>query len=341
MNLSVGIVGLPNVGKSTLFNALLKKQQAFVANYPFTTIEPNIGVVPVPDERLSKIAEIEKSKNIVPAVVKFIDIAGLVKGAAQGEGLGNKFLAHIREVNAICQVVRHFKSTDVIHTSSNPDPKSDFEVVNTELILADLQTLEKSKSKDPKLNSVIEKLKIELNKEILAKDVNLSGEEKELIAQLQLLTAKPMFTVANVDEEDLEKDFGPNTIAVSAKIESELSQLSEEEQKDYLKTLGVEESGLERIIKKGYEVLNFISFLTGGEKEARAWTIEKGTNAQNAAGVIHTDFVKNFIKAEVITYADFVSINGWKNAREQGKTRFEGREYIIKDGDVVEFKIGS
>ena len=349
MNLSIGIVGLPNVGKSTLFNALLKKQQAFVANYPFATIEPNVGVVPVPDERLNKIAEIEKSKNIVPAVVKFIDIAGLVKGAAEGEGLGNKFLAHIREVNAICQVVRHFKSTDVIHTSATPDPKSDFEVVNAELILADIQTLEKSKS-PPKadrplaekmLKEVIEKLKVELNKGILAKDVSLLEEEREIVDQLQLLTMKPMFIAANVDEEDLKKDFGPNAIAVCAKTESELSELSEEEQKDYLKTLGVEESGLERIIKKGYEVLNLISFLTGGEKEARAWTIEKGTNAQGASGVIHTDFVKNFIKAEVITYEDFVSINGWKNAREQGKTRFEGRDYIIKDGDVVEFKIGS
>ncbi len=341
MNLSIGIVGLPNVGKSTLFNALLKKQQAFVANYPFATIEPNVGVIPVPDKRLDKIAEIEKSKNIVPAIVKFIDIAGIVKGAAQGEGLGNKFLAHIREVNAICQVVRHFKSTDVIHTSANPDPKSDFDTVSAELILADLQTLEKSKSKDPKLNSVIEKLKIELNKGILAKDVILTDEEKEILSQLQLLTAKPMFIVANVDEEDLKKDFGPNTIAVCAKVESELSELSEDEQKDYLSSLGIQESGLERIIKKGYEVLNLISFLTAGEKEARAWTIEKGTNAQAASGVIHTDFTKNFIKAEVINYEDFISVNGWKNAREQGKTRFEGRDYILKDGEVVEFKIGS
>ncbi|HKC14371.1 MAG TPA: redox-regulated ATPase YchF [Patescibacteria group bacterium] len=341
MNLSIGIVGLPNVGKSTLFNALLKKQQAFVANYPFATIEPNVGVIPVPDKRLDKIAQIESSKNVVPAVVKFIDIAGIVKGAAEGEGLGNKFLAHIREVNAICQVVRHFKSTDVIHVSSTPDPASDFEVISTELILADLQTLEKSKSKDPKLNVVVEKLKVELNKGVLAKDVALSDEEKEILSQLQLLTNKSMFIVANVDEEDLKKDFGPNTTAISAQIESELSMLSEEEQKDYLSSLGVEESGLERIIKKGYEVLNLISFLTAGEKEARAWTIEKGTDAQNAAGVIHTDFIKNFIKAEVIAYEDFVAVNGWKNAREQGKTRFEGRDYIIKDGEVVEFKIGN
>lgn len=341
MNLSIGIVGLPNVGKSTLFNALLKKQQAFVANYPFATIEPNVGVVPVPDERLNKIAEIEKSKNIVPAIVKFIDIAGLVKGAAQGEGLGNKFLAHIREVDAICQVVRHFKSTDVVHVSSVPDPKSDFEVVNSELILADLQTLEKSKSKDQKVNVLLEKLINELNKGKLASQVQLSGEEKEILKQLQLLTAKPMFVAANVDEEDLNKDFGENTIAVSAKVESELSQLSEEEQKDYLKTLGVQESGLERIIRKGYEILNLISFLTAGEKEARAWTIRAGSTALIASGVIHTDFMKNFIKAEVINYEEFVGSNGWKNAREQGKTRFEGRDYIVRDGDVIEFKIGS
>lgn len=341
MNLSIGIVGLPNVGKSTLFNALLKKQQAFVANYPFATIEPNVGVVPVPDGRLNKIAEIEKSKNIVPAIVKFIDIAGLVKGAAQGEGLGNKFLAHIREVDAVCHVVRHFKNTDVVRSDSSLDPVSDFEVVNAELILADLQTLEKSKSKDQKLNLIIEKLKTELNKGILAKDVPLPDEEKELVKELQLLTMKPVFIAANVDEEELKKDYGGNTIAVSAKVESELSILSEEEQKDYLNSIGVKESGLERIIKKGYEVLNLISFLTAGEKEARAWTIERGTKASDAAGVIHTDFSKKFIKAEVISYEDFVSLNGWKNAREQGKTRFEGRDYEMKDGDVVEFKIGS
>jgi len=339
--LEIGIVGLPNVGKSTLFNALLKKQQAFVANYPFATIEPNVGVVPVPDERLEKLAEIEKSEKIVPATVKFVDIAGLVKGAAEGEGLGNKFLSHVRETDSICQVVRYFKNTDVTHVHGSTNPQSDYEIVNAELILADLQTLEKSKSKDQKLNSIIEKLKSELNKGKLAKEVQFSDEERELIREFQLLTIKPMFVVANVDEEDLNKEFPKDTIAVSAKVESELSELSEDEQKEYLKTLGLKESGLERVIKKGYEVLNLISFLTAGEKEARAWTIEKGTKAIDAAGVIHTDFIKNFIKAEVISYEDFVNLNGWKKAREQGKTRFEGRDYIIKDGEVVEFKIGS
>ncbi len=341
MNLSIGIVGLPNVGKSTLFNALLKKQQAFVANYPFATIEPNIGVVPVPDKRLAKLSEIEKSEKIVPAIVKFVDIAGLVKGAAEGEGLGNKFLAHIREVDSICHVIRYFKDTEVVHVGGSPDPKSDFEVVKAELILADLQTLEKSKSKDQKLNAVIEKLKIELNSGKLASEIDLAEEDRELVKQLQLLTMKPFFSVANVDEEDLKREFDQTIIPVSAKVESQLSLLSEEEQKEYLNSLGLKESGLERVIKKGYEILDLISFLTAGEKEARAWTIKNGTNAQEAAGVIHTDFIKNFIKAEVISYEEFVNMNGWKNAREQGKTRFEGRDYIIKDGEVVEFKIGA
>lgn len=340
MNLSIGIVGLPNVGKSTLFNALLKKQQAFVANYPFATIEPNIGIVPVPDERLNKLAEIEKSEKIVPATVKFVDIAGLVKGAAEGQGLGNKFLAHVRECNAICQVVRHFSNKEVVHISETPNPQSDFEVVNTELILADLQTLEKSKSKDQKLNSVIEKLKIELNKGKMARDVQLTDEEKELTVQLQLLTMKPMFTVANADEDKLHEDYG-SAVSINAKLEAELASLSEDEQKEYLSSLGLKESGLERIIKKGYEILDLISFLTAGEKEARAWTIKRGTTAQDASGTIHTDFIKNFIKAEVVSYNDFVQIGGWRKARELGKTRFEGRDYIVKDGDVIEFKIGT
>lgn len=340
MNLSIGIVGLPNVGKSTLFNALLKKQQAFVANYPFATIEPNVGVVPVPDERLNKLAEIEKSEKVVPATVKFVDIAGLVKGAAEGQGLGNKFLAHVRECNAICHVVRHFSNKEVTHVSETSNPQSDYEIVNTELILADLQTLEKSKTKDQKLNSAIEKLKIELNKGKMARVVQLTDEEKGIIVQLQLLTMKPMFTVANVDEDKLHEDYG-SSVAINAKLEAELASLSEDEQKEYLNSLGLKESGLERIIKKGYEILDLISFLTAGEKEARAWTIKRGTTAQDASGTIHTDFIKNFIKAEVISYDDFIHSNGWKNAREFGKTRFEGREYIVKDGDVIEFKIGS
>lgn len=360
MNLSIGIVGLPNVGKSTLFNALLKKQTAFVANYPFATIEPNIGIVPVPDDRLLKLSEIIASEinpsaslrisppPVVSATVRFVDIAGLVKGAAEGEGLGNKFLSHIREVDAIFQVVRYFKTSDVHHVSGAPNPESDLQIINTELILTDIQTLEKQigpKKIATKEELVrwegVKKLKEGLNKGIFAKDVNLSDEEKLQTRELQLLTSKPMFIVANVDEEDLKKEFNGNTVAISAKIESELAQLTEDEQKDYLSELGLKESGLERIIKKGYEILNLISFLTAGEKEVRAWTIRRGDTALMASGAIHTDFMKKFIKAEVVSFNDFVENSGWKKARELGKTRFEGKTYVVKDGDVIEFKIGS
>ncbi len=360
MNLSIAIVGLPNVGKSTLFNALLKKQQAFVANYPFATIEPNIGIVPVPDIRLQKLAEITKEEEkmdnlppIKPAVVNFVDIAGLVKGAAVGEGLGNKFLSHIREADVICQVVRYFKDTNVVRSDSSTDAKNDFEVVNTELILADLQTLENQREpKNPSASSglnkedllrwaAVEKLKLALNEGKLAKDVALSVEEKEAAKSLQLLTMKPMFIVANVDENALKEKYEENTIPVCAKIEAELSELSKEEQEEYLKSLGLKKSGLENIIEKGYEMLGLISFLTAGEKEIRAWTIKKVTTAVDAAGVIHTDFSKKFIKAEVVSFDDFVLNNGWKGARASGKARLEGRDYIVKDGDVVEFKIGS
>jgi ribosome-binding ATPase len=355
MSLSIGIVGLPNVGKSTLFNALLKKQQAFVANYPFATIDPNVGIVPVPDERLNALAEITKEEHkmssnppILNATISFTDIAGLVKGASKGEGLGNKFLSHIRECDAIAQVVRYFKDGNIVRSDSSSDPKSDFEVVNAELILADLETLVKQQA--PKMNATkedlyrweaVKKLITGLNQVRLAREVELSDEELTAAKDLHLLTAKPMFTIANVDEEDLNSQFPSDTIPVCAKIESELSELSLDEQKDYLNELGVKESGLERVIKEGYKVLDLISFLTAGEKEVRAWTIKKGTNAQNSAGVIHTDFVKKFIKAEVVSFKDFVENNGWKGSREHGKTRFEGKEYIMKDGDVVEFKIGT
>jgi GTP-binding protein YchF len=333
----------------------LKKQTAFVANYPFATIEPNVGVVPVPDQRLIRLSEIEKAEHkmssfppILPATISFIDIAGLVKGAAEGEGLGNKFLSHIRECDAIVQVVRYFKDSNVVRSESSSDAKSDYEVVNTELILADLQTLDKQQ--EPKRNSskeegyrwsAIQKFITALNAGKLAREVQLSEEEAKEAKSLQLLTMKPMFTIANVDEDEVSKDFGSDTIAVCAKTESELSELSEDEQKDYLKTLGVEESGLERVIKEGYKILDLISFLTAGEKEVRAWTITRGTTAVNAAGVIHTDFIKGFIKAEVVHYDDFVENGGWKKVRELGKTRFEGRDYIMKDGDVVEFKINA
>ena len=355
MNLSIGIVGLPNVGKSTLFNALLKKQQAFVANYPFATIEPNIGIVPVPDERLNKLAEITKEEHkmqslppLIPATVSFVDIAGLVKGAAEGQGLGNKFLSYIREVDAIVQVVRHFKDSNVVRSDSSTDAKNDYEVVNAELILADLETLQKQQ--EPKKNvtkedlhrwSAVLKLRAELNQGKLAKDVSLTDEEKIAIKSLQLLTSKPMFAIANVDEEDLAKDFGDDVIAVCAKTESELAELTEQEQKDYLKSLGVESSGLERVIKEGYRILNLISYLTCGVKEVRAWTIHKGSTALISAGEIHTDFMKKFIKAEVVHYQDFTNNNGWRGSREHGKALLEGKDYVMQDGDVVEFKIGA
>lgn len=355
MQLSCGIIGLPNVGKSTLFNALLKKQAAFVANYPFATIEPNIGVVPVPDKRLVQLAQITQSEHkmstppsIIPATVSFIDIAGLVKGAAEGQGLGNKFLSHIREIDAIVHVVRYFKDKSVVRSLDSTDAKNDFEVVNAELILADLETL--SKQHEPKQNatkeewhrfSAVKKLKEALNQGKLAKEVELSDEEKIQARELHLITAKPVITVANVDEEDLNKDLGEGAIAISAKIESELAELSEDEQTQYLKELGVEHSGLERLIQKSYKILNLISFLTAGVKEVRAWTIRADSTALTASGEIHTDFMKKFIKAEVVSYQDFVEYNGWKGSREMGKARLEGKDYIVKDGDVVEFKIGS
>ncbi|MEK7497715.1 MAG: redox-regulated ATPase YchF [Patescibacteria group bacterium] len=323
MGLQIGIVGLPNVGKSTLFNALLKKQQAYVANFPFATIEPNVGIVPVPDERLQKLSEIYSSP-IIPATVEFVDIAGLIAGAHKGEGLGNKFLSHIRQVDAICHVVRVFKNADIIKEGSI-DAKSDFETVKTELDLADLEMTEKHEGK---------------------KNANVS--------ELPLFSKKPILIVLNVDEEDLKnaseleekysKELGvevEQVVAICAKTESELAELSPSEQKEYLSELGINSSGLERLIKKAFSTLGLITFLTAGEKEVRAWTINEGIDAVGAAGVIHTDFMKHFIKADVVKYSDFVEVGRWKIAREQGKVRSEGRDYIMQDGDVVEFKIGS
>jgi hypothetical protein len=316
-------VGLPNVGKSTLFNALLKKQQAYVANFPFATIEPNIGVVPVPDPRLEKLSEIYHSP-IVPATVEFVDIAGLIAGAHKGEGLGNKFLSHIREVDAICHVVRAFSDPDIIKQGVI-GPKDDFEVVKLELDLADAEMVEvheKKKNADTKA--------------------------------LPLFSKKPILIVVNVDEGDLKKstdledqyskDLGVEknqVIVICAKVEAELSELSEEDQKAYLKDLGVEKSGLERLIQKAFKTLGLITFLTAGEKEVRAWTIKVGANAQNAAGEIHTDFIKNFIKADVADFNDFIANKGWKSCRELGKVRSEGKDYVVSDGDVIEFKIGT
>lgn len=371
MNLSIGIVGLPNVGKSTLFNALLKKQAAFVANYPFATIEPNIGVVPVPDERLERLAQIVQESDsrglkppIKPAVVNFVDIAGLVKGASEGQGLGNKFLSHIREVSVVAHVVRAFEDENVIREGSSKDVKTDYETVVTELLLADLSTLETSKQKLKSLHSntvpyrsrAMEKLFEGLNNGIPARSIQLTKEEKEETRDLFLLTSKPEIVVLNVSEKDYNPVYVQKTtqeyssalgvqplkfVVICAKIESELSELSEDEQLEYLKDLGLETSGLERLIQKAYEELGLISFLTAGEKEVRAWTIRRGSTALDAAGEIHTDFMKKFIKAEVVHYQDFVANSGWKGSREHGKALLEGRDYIVEDGDVVEFKIGS
>lgn len=345
--LKVGIVGLPNVGKSTLFNALLKKQAAESANYPFTTIEPNVGVVEVPDERLIKLAETVKTEKIIPAAVEFVDIAGLVKGAAEGEGLGNKFLSHIREVDAIAHVVRAFEDSNVLRSESSTDVKSDVETINTELILADLETIEKlifNAEKDVKTKEksaekrlvALNKIKNGLSQGKLAKDIDIEIDEP-----LPLITIKPTIYVFNVTEENLKKEielkFEPKVI-ISAKIEAELSELSPEEQKDYLNQLGLNESGLERLIRESYKLLGLITYFTAGEKEARAWTIVQGTKAPDAAGVIHTDFQRGFIKAEVITWEKLVDAGGWSQAREKGWVRLEGKDYVFQDGDTTIFK---
>lgn len=346
MSLKVGIVGLPNVGKSTLFNALLKRQQALVANYPFATIEPNVGIVEVPDDRLKVLSGISNSQKIVPATVEFVDIAGLVAGAATGAGLGNKFLTHIREVDVILQVLRDFGDSEIVKEGS-VDPKSDYEVIETELILKDLETVAKVKeSKDlrvkemEKKRGVVEKLWEGLNNNVPARTV-LEGEEFDIVKDLCLLTAKPEIRVLNVGEDDPRLKLNGDELVISAKIESEIASLSEDDGRIFMEEMGLSESGLNRLIKVAYKTLGLISFLTTGEMETKAWTIKSGTKAPQAAGVIHTDFEKKFIKAKVSDYGDFVACNGWKVAAEKGKVRMEGKEYEVKDGDVIEYMIGS
>jgi len=358
--LQVGIVGLPNVGKSTLFNALLRRQQAMVANYPFATIEPNVGVIPVPDGRLTELQEIVAvSENtdrppIVPATIRFVDIAGLVKGAAEGAGLGNKFLSHIREVDLICEVVRTFPDSEIIREGS-VEPKGDIETINTELILADLQTLSKvrdgKESKiDMELGEVVNKLIAILDQGKLASEASLTDEENEKVKGLQLLTAKKFIYIFNVNTasewegtqkaiEDL-KAAGKSTVVIDAKLEAELAILSPDEQEEYLSSLGVKDSGVNALIRTAYTTLGLISFLTAGEKEVRAWPIPAGMKAPQAAGTIHTDFEKAFIKAEVVSFDDFVNLGGLVKCREAGRVRFEGKEYVMNDGDVVEFRVG-
>ncbi len=354
-------MGLPNVGKSTLFNALLKRQQAFVANFPFATIEPNVGIVPVPDDRLKKLSQvIKESEGIdhlppeVPATVEFIDIAGLIKGAHKGEGLGNKFLSYIREVDAICHVVRTFTNQDIVKEGSI-DPLSDFEVVETELMMADLQTVQNAKLKiknDSIFKKILDRLEAALEQGKPARKLAFSDQELKEVKALSLLSLKPILIVLNIDEKALQKTkeleqefsnlFGvpkEQIIAVSAKVEEDLAALDQEDQKLYLKELGIDRSGLERVIQRAYKTLNLITFLTAGKKEVRAWTVKKGSPAPFAASVIHTDFEKKFIKADVVKFDEFIALGGWKDAREKGKVRSEGKNYEIKEGDVIEFKI--
>ncbi len=360
--MKLGIVGLPNVGKSTLFNSITKAG-AECANYPFCTIEPNVGIVPVPDERLDSLAKIYNPQKVTHAVIEFVDIAGLVKGASHGEGLGNKFLSHIRETDAICEVVRCFEDSNVVHVDGNVDPIRDIETINLELIFADIETVNKRLDKakknlkaDKKYQfeiDLLEKIKQTLENGLSARTIEFNEDEQLLVKDMFLLTTKPILYIANVSEEQLEnaendqlvlkvkeyaKKENAEVIPLCVKIEEELSSLNDEDEKEMLEALGLSESGLDKVIKKSYDLLGLMSFLTAGEPEVRAWTIKKGTKAPEAAGKIHSDIQRGFIKAEIVSYDDLIKEGSMLAAKEKGLVRSEGKEYIMQDGDIVLFK---
>ncbi len=363
MSLSLGIVGLPNVGKSTLFNALVRNAQAEASNYPFCTIDPNVGIVEVPDDRLQKLTEISKSQKTVPTVIEFTDIAGLVRGAHQGEGLGNQFLSHIRETDAIAMVVRFFENKDIVHVAGVIDPVDDIHTINLELVLADLSIVEKrlpAFEKDAKSGSteakkrlaIIQKIKEGLDKEIPVRYIFPDPTELEPVKELQFITSKPILYIANVSEEQtnitpekLIKQYGLHSIIkdsllipISAKIESELAVLSQDDRDEFLKELNMTETGLDYLVKAAYKTLGLITYFTSGEKETRAWTVTNDSTAPQAAGKIHKDFEKGFIAADVIKYDHFVKNNGWQGCKEKGLIKTEGKTYLVQDGDIMLFK---
>ena len=357
MGLKCGIVGLPNVGKSTLFNALTNSSKAQAANFPFCTIDPNVGVVPVPDERLKNLAKVSKSKKIINTTISFVDIAGLVKGASKGEGLGNKFLSHIREVDAIIHMIRCFDSDDIQNVNPTVDPIRDLEIIETEMMLADLESIQKRLEKNNKKNIDDETLKIlEIALDCINNDKDISilknDFDKKQLNLSGLLSLKPKIFVCNVDEESLQNGnnytkifinkFGQeNTLTVSADIENQINQLDISEKKNYMEMIGLKETGLDMLIQKGYKILELDTYFTSGPEETRAWTIEKNCTAPKAAGEIHTDFEKGFIRAETISYNDFIANDGWTNSKTNGKMRLEGKDYIVKDGDVLNFRFNT
>ena len=357
MSFKCGIVGLPNVGKSTLFNALTNSNKAQAANFPFCTIDPNVGIVAVPDYRLEKLAKISNSKKIINTTISFVDIAGLVKGASKGEGLGNKFLSHIREVDAVIHMIRCFDSDDIQNVNPNIDPIRDLEIIETEMMLADLESIQKRLEKNNKKNIDEEQLKIlEIAQDCIDNNKSISilnsQFDKKKLNQSGLLSVKPKIFVCNVDEQSVQKGnnytknfitkYGiENTLIVSADIENQINELDNSEKKNYMEMIGLKETGLDLLIQKGYKILELDTFFTSGPEETRAWTIKKNCTAPKAAGEIHTDFEKGFIRAETISYEDFIANEGWINSKTNGKMRLEGKDYIVKDGDVLNFRFNT